>query len=231
MAKYTTELRSICEFYAGYDHEQSYSNVDKVISKALPKLFDFDWPIFDENYRTVLETKFVRHYYTREIGAETVGRWKLFLYDKLNMIMPYYNQLYKSELIVFNPLYDIDLTTKHDKGNSGNTSSTSKNTGSSSSDSEGWTYNNDTPQGGVNGLETLNYLTSASKDTDKRNANSTSNGEGTGKYTDTETYLEHVSGKTASKSYSELLNEYRKTFLNIDQRVINDLADLFMNLW
>lgn len=73
-------------------------------------MFDFQFPIFDESYRSVIETKILRHYYTREIGLETVGLWKLKLNTKLNEIMPYYNKLYKSELIEFNPLYDVELT-------------------------------------------------------------------------------------------------------------------------
>ena len=31
--------------------------------------------------------------------------------------------------------------------------------------------------------------------------------------------------------YSEMLNEFRSTFLNVDMMVINELNDLFMNLW
>ena len=123
MAKYTTELRSICEAYAGYTEQQGLSEVDNIVSKDLPKLFDFDFPIYDEAYRSVLETKIVKHFYTREICAETVGRWKLFLNERLNLIMPYYNQRYKSTLIEFNPMYDVDLTTDHSKGNEGNSES------------------------------------------------------------------------------------------------------------
>ncbi|MFQ9808244.1 MAG: hypothetical protein ACLRYB_00095 [Segatella copri] len=44
-------------------------------------------------------------------------------------------------------------------------------------------------------------------------------------------YIEHVTGKTSGVSYSKLLNEFRETFLNIDMLIINDLSDLFMNLW
>ena len=45
----------------------------------------------------------------REIGAETVGLWMLWLNTRMEEIMPYYNQLYESALIEFNPLYNIDL--------------------------------------------------------------------------------------------------------------------------
>ena len=110
MSKYTTEVRYICEHFSGLSESVGYDDVEQVIKNCLPKVFDFNFPIFDESYRTVLETKILRHYYTREIGLETVGLWKLKLNTKLNEIMPFYNQLYKSELIEFNPLYDVELT-------------------------------------------------------------------------------------------------------------------------
>ena len=87
MSKYTTELRYICEMYAGGE-SKGYSDVNKVIQAAIPKVFDFDFPIFDEAYRNVLCTKILKHYYTREIAAETVGLWKLWLDTKMNEIMP-----------------------------------------------------------------------------------------------------------------------------------------------
>ena len=110
MSKYTTEVRYICEHFSGLSESVGYNDVEQVIKNCLPKVFDFNFPIFDESYRSVLETKILRHYYTREIGLETVGLWKLKLNTKLNEIMPFYNQLYKSELIEFNPLYDVELT-------------------------------------------------------------------------------------------------------------------------
>ena len=110
MSKYTTEVRYICEHFSGLNESVGYNDVEQVIKNCLAKVFDFNFPIFDESYRTVLETKILRHYYTREIGLETVGLWKLKLNTKLNEIMPFYNQLYKSELIEFNPLYDVELT-------------------------------------------------------------------------------------------------------------------------
>ena len=113
MSKYTTEVRYICEEAAGYDESKGYNDVDKIIEDSVDIVFPFSFPIFDESYRNVLLTKILRHYYTREIGFETVGLWKLKMQTKLNEIMPFYNQLYNSELIKFNPLYDVDLETTH----------------------------------------------------------------------------------------------------------------------
>ena len=111
MSKYTTEVRFLCESLTGHDESEDYSSIDEIIEDALPIIFSFDFPIFDEEYREVLETKILRHYYTREIGCETYGLWKLRLQTKLNEIMPYYNKLYESELLKYDPLRDVDMTT------------------------------------------------------------------------------------------------------------------------
>lgn len=114
MSKYTTEVRFICETSAGYDESKGFDDVEEIITAAAPVIFNFNFPIFDETYRLPLERKILRHFYTREIGEESVGLWKLRLDDKLNMIMPYYNKLYESELIRFNPMYDVDLHSEHE---------------------------------------------------------------------------------------------------------------------
>ena len=131
MAKYTTSVRSICEINSGLDESKGQASVNDIIANSRDKIFDFPYPIYDEDYRAVLESKILKHYYTREICAETVGRWKLFLDARMNEIMPYYNKLYESELLKFNPLYDVDYTrtsnrvgnqTGAESGTSGNTS-------------------------------------------------------------------------------------------------------------
>lgn len=327
MSKYTTEVRFICEEAAGLTSSVGYLGVNDVINTALPKVFNFEFPIFDEAYRPILEKKILKHYYTREIGLETVGLWKLFLDTKLNEIMPYYNQLYKSELISFNPMYDVDLTRDHqlkrlediketgsqesDTNRNGTLDTTANKTGTTHDTSlttDHGTANqdisnqktahgtngdttdvtttvshidkfSDTPQGALDGLKNDTYMsearivddTNASKTivsgSDDINENNTGNTTtetdatsdttSDGRTSQNETvnttntdkenrvatqntnknlnsiddYIEHVTGKTSGVSYSKLLNEFRETFLNIDMLIINDLSDLFMNLW
>lgn len=113
MSKYTTEVRFLCESLTGNTESKGFNDVDEIITQAAPIIFSFDFPIYDESYRLILEKKILRHYYTREICEETYGLWKLRLEDRLNVIMPYYNQLYRSALLAFNPFYDVDLTTEH----------------------------------------------------------------------------------------------------------------------
>lgn len=211
MSMYTTELRYICESYAGLTESTGYNNIENVIKKALPKIFDFDFPIFDEDYRTVIETKIIKHYYTREISEETVGLWKLRLNTKMNEIMPYYNQLCKAWSVDFNPLYDTDITTEHTLDNESTQTTTGKSTDRFS----------DTPQGSLQNIENNTYLSNAT--IVDSNASGTSNS--------TDEYLEKITGKRGSMSYSKMLDEYRESLINIDSMIIVDLKDLFFKLW
>lgn len=174
MSKYTTEVRYICEFEAGETESQGQSHIDTILTEAAPKIFNFDYPIFDENYRIPLEKKILRHYYTREISEETVGLWKLRLEDKMNIIMPYYNQLYSSELIKFNPMYDVDLTRQRSlqtEGNEETSGSGSENI--NKSDIKSREQNVDTDTSNTDTTNTLNTQTSegTSENTNERNLN------------------------------------------------------------
>ena len=108
MSKYTTELRYICESEAGLKKSTGYNDVKYVIANSRDKIFSFDYPCWAEWYKEGLETKILKHFYTREIAYESYGLWKLKLDMKMNEIMPYYNKLYESEMIKFNPMWDVD---------------------------------------------------------------------------------------------------------------------------
>lgn len=82
----------------------------KRLEAAAPLIFDFEFPIWSEQYRVILESKILRHYFTREIGVETVGLWKFDLETKLNEIMPYYNELYKTTVKDYDYMTDTDIT-------------------------------------------------------------------------------------------------------------------------
>ena len=120
MSKYTTEVRYICEHLSGLDVSKGYDDVATIISNSRAKIFNFPYPIFEEDYKSVLETKILKHYYTREIGEETVGLWKLRLDAKLNEIMPYYNKLYVAQIDDINPFYSTDLKTERQTVGSSN---------------------------------------------------------------------------------------------------------------
>lgn len=109
MSKYTTELRYICEMAAGVTESKGYDDVEDIVTSAAPHIFN-NFAIFDEQYRLTLEKKILMHYYTREICEETVGLWKLRLATRMNEIMPIFNKLYETELLKYNPFYDVDYT-------------------------------------------------------------------------------------------------------------------------
>lgn len=130
MSHYTTELRFICENLCGYHESQNAVMANNIIKQAAPLIFDFDFPIFDESYRKPLEEKIIRHFYTREIGVETVGLWKFRLQTLMNELMPYYNLMYKTTLLEFNPFYDTELTTTNNGTKQGTTTTDGTNNGS-----------------------------------------------------------------------------------------------------
>ena len=265
MSKYTTEVRFVCETYAGLKESKGYNDVKTIIENSRTKIFDFDYPIFDESYRPVLETKILMHYYTREICEETVGLWKLRLMAKLNEIMPYYNKLYESELLKFNPLYDADYYREGDrrgKQDSTRDDSTNRNSVAGGQDATSttnrdkythWDLYSDTPQGGIEGilgaedepsLLDNGYLTNArhvlhdgdgttgsATTTYGRTDGTNSVGQSIFDGTTTEDYAEHVYGKMPGKGYAQLLKEFRETFINIDVMIIDDLKNLFFQLW
>ena len=114
MSKYTTEVRNIVETYAGYDERADYPDVDTCIDIAIPKIFDIEnIPVYVPEHKTLLFHKILLHYYQREIGFETAGLWKLKLNTKLKEIMPYYNQLYASELLEYDPLQNVNNWHEH----------------------------------------------------------------------------------------------------------------------
>lgn len=115
MSKYTTQVRFICENKSGLEVSGGSGDVDNIIAGSWNKIFTSKAPFFDEAYRSVLCSKILKHYYMREICCETIGIWILWMNERLETVMPYYNQLYNSELIKFNPLYDVDITINHGK--------------------------------------------------------------------------------------------------------------------
>lgn len=230
MSKYTTEVRFICETEYGLSESKGYNDIDKIINAVHSKVFNFEYPIFDTYYKKVLETKILKHFYTREIGEETVGLWKLRLNAKLNEIMPYFNKLYESELLKIEPLKTHELS-KHHKGNE---KDDFVNNGSGRTDGNSTDNNfrlfSDTPQGSLNGVEEGNYLTDATHNSDSATNHSNYSNNVNGSNTNENEYWETVSGFVGINQ-SDLLLKYRKTFLNIDMQIINELDVLFMQLW
>lgn len=133
MSTYTTEVRYICESKSGFSEEQLLTKtIDEIISASRANVFNFDFPVYEEAFRSVLESTILLHFYTREIGAETVGLWQHYLCRKLREIMPRYNKLFLSALLEYNPLYDVDYTRTHEGDSTGDKRGTHSRTGNGS---------------------------------------------------------------------------------------------------
>ena len=207
-----------------------------------------DYPIFDETYRTPLNNKIIDHFYFREIGQETPGLFKRFLNRRMNEIIPFYNQLYKSTLLDINPLANVDMTTtgntqasaneNRDYKRTENAEAKSKNETENDSQSKARTLVSNTPQMQLSGRDdyastiTDAVTSNSAIATSDNTTTSTTTGNDTTQAatTSTEDYITHVTGLSGITASNALL-QYRNTFLNIDMLVIDELNDLFMGLY
>ena len=169
MSHYTTEVRYICETTAGLTESEGFNSIDTILDKCTDDIFNFDYPIFDEAYRFPLNKKILRHFYTREIGEETVGLWKLRLQQTLNEIMPYYNKLYESELYDLNPFYNVDLTTdRHVTGNKTENVGESSNSNTRRTGTRNENYNENRRKQGTDTDNTKNVIDRTNNSTDAK---------------------------------------------------------------
>ena len=213
MAKYTTTIRNLMD-----------------------NNFDFglkDYPIFDEEYRELLNNKILMHYYMDEIGFETAGLFKVYINNKMNEIMPYYNELYKKQkdlLLNFDKTTNLTETFTRDNTTDTNTksNSTSSNTASGSSKN----VYQDTPMGSITQQDIDNYDHASSQEFNK-NQNTSSiedNSNLTGKATSLENYIRTKTGNNGRLYGIEILKMIKNNYMNIDEMVINELQDLFMGI-
>ena len=195
------------------------------IKNLIDNNFDFgltSYPIWNETYREILNQKILNHYYEDEIGFETANLFKFYLNNKLNEIMPYYNNLYNAqEKTIQDILGNVDLYEVSKRQNENNVNTTSNSNNDSKS------LFQDTPQGKINfaKLEDQQWATNYTNNTNEINDNSNSHGE------NSEDYNRHIYGNNGKKYNIELLKDIHNNILNIDMMIINDLQDLFMGLY
>lgn len=144
MASYTMELREYIEMWS---QDEEISIRDR-IEKGRTKLFNFEYPIFDPDYKKVFETHFIRRFYMREIGYETEELFKFYLENYLLINMSYWNKMFESELFVFDPLTNTKVDVTQNKTNDKTQTSTSTTDGTSNSTQDG--TNNQTSNSTVN---------------------------------------------------------------------------------
>lgn len=234
MSKYTTELRFYLETLAGL--EESTDDIAKVLSESWAKVFDFDFPIYNESHREELCKKILMHYYFREIGMETIGAWKIKLQSNMLEIMPYYNKLYGAldEEFSLNKTRETYIEREYQGSYNftGNTQSENSNTINLTDERNDTSKFLDTPQGGLEGILDTDYLTTATinsgenTQTTKNNGNTETNTKNANN--DEHSELEHNYGNS---NILDNVEKYNAEIFNIDLRIIKDLNILFMKLW
>lgn len=186
-----------------------------------------DYPIFDNNYRVGLNQKILNHFWNREIGLETHSLFVFNLRRKMFEIMPYYNQMYESTLIQFDPLATFNLKTIRDDTVAETATGTSTANQTGTTNTTGSTVNSDTPQTQLS--EDEDYATSGSVS----GSNATQNNTNTGNSSSTTNNTLNGNSTTTGfqGSAADLLMKYRATLVTVDMMVIGELNELFMSVW
>ena len=224
MAKYSIELRKICET-VGEDEVRSW-------------FMDYDLT----NYLTAeeiavinqrgtwnkqrLAQKIIDHYYMDEIGVETVGLFKRRAKVAMQEIMEEKLPLIYSAAIAYDPLVNVDYTETYQ----GTSTMESTSNGTANSSSSSLSVNSDTPQGQISKAQILggSYASSTSADEIEDESTSISNGTNEGE----NEYTKRVRGNSGvSATAQKMVEQYRENIIMIDRDIIKDLGKLFMSIY
>ena len=210
MSSYTLELRHIHQTFNVFN-------------------FDYDFYTDSEIIKSKFEQKFIDEYFFHEIGQETVARFQHRLRTRLNKIMPYYKQLYDTELAAkdINFLLNKDLTETFERVVTGESSSINDLTVSD----QGETNNKESNiENGNASLELENgSLTNVSKTSLSNNTNSNNTSRDNTNQNEITTLKSQ--GNIGITSSAELLEKWRSVIINIDQMIIDACNDLFMQVY
>lgn len=217
--------------------------------------FDFglnDYPIFNEEYRPILNDAILSYYRFHEIGFKNPIEFRERLRQRMNLIMRYkYNELYKVREKEFNPLYNIEIIEEMHRETSGTTTGNSSGKGENSSSYNEETSVNRTGTTSTGAFPTEKMLegdltsglyadsasnaknseTSSGSDTETGKTSSSSSSSGTSN--NTENYTHTTKGSSAGLPFSKAMLQFKEfiTTYHLDEQVIGELKDLFMAVY
>lgn len=242
MAKYTVELHDLLI------NEETHDLIKKALSS-----YPMYQPIHKELYgfiptREQLNQKILDNYRFYEIGSETVARFLFNLEKAMNLIMPKYNQLYKSVDImngvddIFGNLDIVETFEQEQEGNStsnssGNNTGTtttnveSENTTNTEMNTNGRNVQSKTPQSQIQ-VKTIDQITAASEiawNEDNSDSKSTSD--------DTSNTVTESSNNSSAESESSSTGKISHTLSRKGNQGVNTYAhdmlefrQLFLNI-
>ena len=215
-----------------------------LMEKTNFKLFDFDYKIDDPKFKADIEQAVIDFYYDYEIGHETPDMFKRKFIARWKRAISYYNELYNTTLLSYNPLTNYSISealdqlsqtsSTTDSTSNSNSDSTTDNTGNSKTFVDSDNKASDYPQQPIAGGDYLsgasNTITDSTTDntdktTNKSSGSNTSNVTGEGS-TNTE-YTKTIEGITGI-TYPELIQKHRQSILRISNMVIEELKPLFI---
>ena len=228
MAKYTMELRKVCDYYTREEVEKWFKNYE---------LSDFLRPDEIESIETAniwskdrLAKKIVDHSFMREIGFETPALFKHYAMVTMQEIMEEKLPLIYSSSIKYDPLVNVDYTEKFERSLEGSANNSGESSSNSSSDS--LNINNATPQTRISkqNLDDGIYASSVNQNESSINDRTTTSNNGSS--TSNENYIKNIKGNSGiSATAQKMIEQYRQNIIAIDREIINELNTLFMGLY
>lgn len=202
--------------------------------------------------KAAFEKKVLDHYWFRQIGQETPGRWLHYFRARIREIMPYYVQVYEFDAKFRNiedPLESYNLMETFQQQTQGSGRVTGETSGTSTGSSSGTSNRtenkesinkfSDTPQGAVSNLDT--HLTNATRIDEDNTEEMTNNAETSGTSSGTssqessdEGSVSHTLTRKGNIGVQPLGGEVqniRSAFINIDMQIIDELKDLFLQVY
>ena len=182
--------------------------------------------------KKVFEQKILDHYRFRQIGQETVGRWLHYFRTRIREIMPYYVQLYEFEAKWFNvddPLESYNLVETFQENTQGSGTVSTSGSSESSGTSEKENRFSDTPQGSIENLDS--YMTTATRDNDTSSVSGSDSSESSSQNTGNTSHTLTRRGNIGVQPLGTEVKNIREAFINIDLMVINELKDLFLQVY
>ncbi len=224
MSKYTTEIRYIVE-QVNIDQGVNIETtpIPTLISNARSTIFPYNYPL-DRNFKADIENAIILHFYSREIGYETVGLFTLKLYERMLSNTEKYNQLIRSALYASDVLGNSNEVETIERENKGTSRSRSGSTNISTNKNR--SVFSDTPQGILSSAG--DYATNLTDDNGQ--ASTTYNGTDDSSVNNVENVIRKISG-LSGQSLTSAVIEFQKSYLTIYNIIYEDLNDLFIGLW
>lgn len=192
-------------------------------------LFDFDYKFYSDDAKHDFEVLFKDYYFYNEIGFETVKRFKHNLKTRLNLIYPYYIQLYNTELeakdINFLLNKDLEETFTRDILSDNNNEVISNFSGTNQNNFKESNLDNGTASANLDSGSLTTVNNSVDNVTNENNVSTNGNNKAK-----EETKL-ISKGNIGTTSSAQLLRDYRSILININQLIIEECQNLFMEVY